>query len=458
MTARSWSLRRRLLAWLLVPLSLLAIGMVAATYVSAVESTNRAYDRILLASALAIAERVVLEDGEIDVDLPYVALEMLSSSAQDRVFYQVKDGEGQIVTGYRDLPGEVIPVDDAPLFIDAIYRDFAVRVATLTRPVRGRRSVERFTVKVAQTTSERSRLVREIVVRSGLGLAVVLLLVGVITWIGITRGLAPLERLRTAIRRRSSGDLSPLGTDVPREVDALVGSINGLMARLEESLAAMRRFIANASHQLRTPLAGLRTQTEVMMRRTGGQVDLEALQDLHGVTLRASRLADQLLAMARAEPGAGNQAAEPVDLAGLAREVTSVRVPRALEKSVDLGFDGPEQATLVQGDPTMLGEMLANVIDNAIVYAPAATRVTVRVDGASDDVVMVEVEDNGAGIPPDERERVFDRFYRPAGSPAGGCGLGLAIVREVAERHSGSVKLTDGPEGNGLKVVIQVQR
>ncbi|PIW26006.1 MAG: sensor histidine kinase [Rhodospirillales bacterium CG15_BIG_FIL_POST_REV_8_21_14_020_66_15] len=456
MTGRSWSLRSRLIAWLLLPLSLLAAAMVAAAYFNAVYSANRAYDRILLASALAIAERVVLEDGDLDVDLPYVALEMLSSSTQDRVFYQVIDGKGGIVTGYRGIPNLAGVVTNEPVFFNAAYRGFDVRVAELTRTARGRQGNEQFTVRVAQTTSERRRLVREIVTGAIIGLVIVLALVGIITWVGITWGLAPLGSLRSAILNRSSEDLRPLATNVPREVDSLVASINSLMARLDESLQTMRRFIADASHQLKSPLAGLRTQTEVILKHSKPEDDRGPYLELRQLILRASHLVDQLLTMARAEPGGGGYAKEPVDFEKLAKNVTMAWVPRALEKAVDLGFEGGTRGAVVRGDPTLLEEMLANLIDNAIIYSPENSDVTVNLGAPWNDQVVIRVEDAGKGIPESERGRVFDRFYRPAGSPAGGCGLGLAIVREIAEQHGGAVRLLDGKNGKGTSVEIRL--
>ena len=379
MTGKSWSLRRRLIAWLLIPLSLLCAVMLTSAYFSAITAADKAYDRLLFASALTIADRVIVEDGELEVDLPYVALEMFASTAQDRVFYQVSGLEDEIVTGYRDLPSVPSGGGDTPAFFDAEYRGLTVRVAVLSKPIHVNGIKGQFTVKVAQTKGDRHLLINDFMVGATIRLVLLLSLAAAFTWMGITLGLAPLKRLQFAIRMRSSQDLSPLETDVPKEVRDLVMAINGLMTRIGGSFTSMRRFIADASHQLRTPLATLKLQAEVALRQQNPDVIKDKVAELHESTRRTSRLLEQLLTLARIEPDSGVHRLESVDLADLAAEMTRSLVPVALQKEIDLGFERDTGGASVTGDPVFLGEMLYNVIENAIMYCPRESRITVRV-------------------------------------------------------------------------------
>lgn len=454
MSRATWSIRRRLLVWLLGPLLLVSAIILVVNYFQARDIADAAYDRLLAASAQAIAERVVVADGELEVDLPYVALDMLASTAQDRVFYQVSGPDGQFVTGYRDLPppsGKISHSDGASLYYDAVYRGEPVRVTVLSSPLMAWGVQGNFKVQVAQTRGERDRLTQELVLASALRLLIVVVLAATIIWFGISRGLAPLTQLRRSIRARSPQDLRPITETVPREVRDLVEAINQLMARLEENLAVLQRFIADASHQLRTPLAGLQAQIELALREQDPATLKEALQRLHAATRRTSRLANQLLSLARAAPKGAGSALSTLDLAELAMTVTREVVPEAVTRDRDLGFEGRGQLQ-INGDPLLLRELLKNLIDNALRYTPAQSRITVRVAPREGGNALLEVEDEGPGIPPEERGRVLDRFYRMPGSPGEGSGLGLAIVKEIADRHGAMMTLDSGTGGRGLRV------
>ncbi len=454
MSQANWSLRRRLLVWLLVPLVLLSALMLVQAFYSARDAADKAYDRLLLASALAIADRVVVESGELDVDLPYVALEMLSTTAQDRVFYRVVGPGDAFITGYGDLPSlpdGAAPADGAPVFFDATYRGDRVRIAALAQPIATAEISGLYLVQVAQTRGERDRLTRELVLESASQLLLLLTVVGLVSWLAIRRGLAPLARLQGAIMARSPDDLRPLDQEVPKEVRHLVGAINDLLGRLGVTLGGMQRFIADASHQLRTPLAALQTQTEVALREQDASAVRDALARLQQSTRRTSRLANQLLSLARATPQPSHGHG-PVDLARLAKTVATDAAATAIERDIDLGFEADEGPHRVAGDEVLLGELMRNLVDNALRYCPAGARITVRVRRG--DAICLEVEDDGPGISPVERERVFERFYRAPGSAADGCGLGLAIVREIAHSHGGTVTLREGRDGVGLLVQV----
>jgi two-component system sensor histidine kinase TctE len=277
-----------------------------------------------------------------------------------------------------------------------------------------------------------------------------IVLAGLAVWYGVGRGLAPLSALRREIESRSERDLSALPEEqTPQEVRPLIHAINDLLARLGAAIATQQRFIADAAHQLRTPVAGIKTQTELALRQKRPDEVQATLKQLHNATEQTARLVNQLLSLARTEPVGGRvQNSEPVDLVRLARDATTEWVPRALDRKIDLGFDSPLDAARVEGDAFMLKEMLNNLLDNAVRYTQPGGQVTVRVEPAAGAMALT-VEDNGPGIPEPERERVFERFYRVLGSGADGCGLGLAIVREIALSHGGEASIAIGANGAG---------
>ena len=309
-------------------------------------------------------------------------------------------------------------------------------------------------VLVGETLNKRRTLANEVLVGMLLPEFLLIALIGALVWFGIERGLRPLSTLQAEIASRSHRDLSPLPEhNAPGEVRALIHAMNELLARLAGALSAQQRFVADAAHQLRTPLAGIRTQSELALRQQNLADVQHTLQQLNTATGQTTHLINQLLSLARAEPGAARaQAMQRIDVAGLARETTTEWVPRALARDIDLGFDG-EGIAIVEGDPLFIREMLGNLLDNAIRYTQAGGRVTVRVASATN-TVQLSVEDNGPGIPEEERERVFERFHRVLGSGEEGCGLGLAIVREIAQGHNAEIRLTAGANGCGTLVTI----
>jgi two-component system sensor histidine kinase TctE len=458
------SLRARLLVSLLVPVG--AVWAIDAwfTYDTVRRSMDTAYDRALHASALAISEHVTLGAGEPVVDLPAVALEMLDTGEQERVFYRVSyrtgGGPDTFITGYEDLPAAPVIAPAAKpsalVFYEARYRGDAIRVAALRTdlPTEPGTAV---LVQVAETLGGRANMSRHIVVRA---LAVEFLLIaltGALVAFGVSRGLRPLLELSRQVANRSASDLTPIAEHVPREVRPLVDATNGFMARVRAAIAAQRRFIADASHQLRTPLSVLRAEADAALRREGAAELREAVERLRAHSEATSHLATQLLALARAEPdSAGAGALAPIDLASVARETCAALVPHALSHQVDLGYEGDGPAS-VRGDALLLRELLSNLVDNAVRHGRPAGRITVSVTsgGGTPAAPTLAVEDDGPGIPAAERERVLERFYRVPGTRGDGCGLGLAIVNEVARRHGATLHLLDGPDGKGLRVEVR---
>ncbi|MDM9625775.1 sensor histidine kinase N-terminal domain-containing protein [Rhizobium sp. S152] len=458
MTA-AYSLRRRLLFWLLISTAVIGVVALADTYREAVQTSNIVSDRVLAGSALAIAERVVVaEDGSLQVDIPYVALEMLTSAAQDRVFYRVDGPPGQFITGYQALPVIKETKGDGAVFADDRFRNEPIRVATLNRSAStGIRSVP-FTVTVAETTIARRQLARAILLRSALRLSVMILGAAIIVWISVTVALRPLYKLRDAIGERSPDDLHPIEQSVPSEVQPLVDTVNGFMIRLEQALDALRNFTGNASHQLRTPLAIIRTQLALSARAT-------SLSDAQAVALKgdqavahAERVLAQLLLMAKIDAATSREAltATAIDLTAIAQEITGELIPIASAAGIDLGFEGDGQE-MIRAEPLLIGELLRNLAGNAIAYAGHGAEVTVRIRGL-DDAVLLEVEDNGPGIRPDQLDTVRRRFSRADQSGAPGAGLGLPIVEEICGLFNATLDLGPGGDGRGLKAVVTFAR
>ncbi len=450
------TLRRQLLEWLLWPLVLVMAASSVAAYYVAVRFATIAYDRALFDTTLDISGQIKVIDGNLHVDLPRAATTMIESDEYDRVYYMVSGPRGEFIVGHRGLPpppaGAVL---GKPLYYDAEYLGAPVRVAALYIALDGLpEGRSNILVQMAETLNKRHILANEILFAMLIPEAVLIFLVGVVVWHGVARGLRPLAALGREIGQRSHRDLSPLPEkNVPEELHALISAMNGLFTRLGAALSAQRRFVADAAHQLRTPLAGIRTQAELALRHENLAEVRHTLGQLNSASARTTRLVNQLLSLARAEPEAQRtQAFEKIDLYALARATTMEWVPQALERHIDLGFEG-EGRVWIEGDALLLQEMLSNLIDNALRYTQSGGQVTVRT-ALSGKHAELSIEDNGPGIPPEEHERVFERFYRVLGSGAEGCGLGLAIVREIAEGHGARVSLGNGNGGCGTLVRV----
>ncbi len=301
-------------------------------------------------------------------------------------------------------------------------------------------------VQVAQPMAVRRALATSMALRTVVPLLAVLPLLALLAWVTIARGLRPIARLASTLSARSPRELEPLPeAGLPQEVTPLVHALNGLLARLDDARSAQRTFIADAAHELRTPLTAVHLQAQLAQRAATAQERAAAFAELTAGLERATRLVEQLLTLAREEPGVAERPLAQVDLGALAQDVIGERASLAAARSIDLGFTGTEQAmrSVVAGDRESLYTLLANLIDNAVRYTPAGGRVDVAVAREADAVVLT-VRDSGPGLPPEEYPRVFDRFYRAPGTAAPGSGLGLAIVKRIAERHQASIELGPG--------------
>ncbi|MBP7292533.1 MAG: hypothetical protein KBB21_38245, partial [Nannocystaceae bacterium] len=321
-------------------------------------------------------------------------------------------------------------------------------------------------VQVAETLDKRARLANEIIKGVIFPQFMILPVAVMLVWFGLSRGLAPLKSLQRRIRDRDPDDPSPIDPrGAPEEIAPLVDAFNDLLGRQNATVAAQKRFIADAAHQMKTPLAGLRTQAELAMREQDPAELHRALEQIGRGSQRAAHLVSQLLALARTENLRDVATLEPLDLDAFAREVVSDWVPAAIERGIDLGYetrraqwddDGGDASTRIAGHPILLREAMNNLIDNALRYTPREGAVTVRVvaDGRR---VLLEVEDSGPGIPEAERALVFERFYRVLGTGVDGSGLGLPIVREIATQHGATIEVDDarpGEEAPGARFTV----
>ncbi len=444
------SLRQRIARWLFS--LLLGFLLLNAWFGqrNAGQAVNRAYDRGLMSSAHLIAERTYSTHGEVVVDLPYAALDVTN----ERVFYGVFWPDGEVITGYDDLPRLLPPGQDI-VVSDTDYRGQPVRLVAMRKKLYDpdQMNASSVIVVVAETVDGRSALARDILIddlwRQGLMALLGLLLM----WVIITRALRPMTELGEAFARRREDDLTPVGTDgIPAEVRPLIDAVNHHMQRIEAMLQARKRFVADAAHQLRTPIAVLRTQIDYGLRQhTPGELR-EAFEGVDRSVRHMQRLTQQLLSLSSAEAINGlSREREQVDLAALVREVAGELSPLAIERRIDLGFEADGDAARgapVWGHAALLREMASNLIDNALRYTQPGGSVTARVAVGPD--VCLLVSDTGPGIPPEERAKVFQRFYRILGGDrTEGSGLGLAIVREIVLSHGGQVSLEGGEGGRG---------
>lgn len=436
------TLRKRLLVSLLAPLAAMLLISLAADYHIAFDPADEAYDHALVDDTVALAGRVHASGTAIEVDLPAAAEAVLRSNGRDQEFLAVRGPDGLLLAGDADLqPGPAMP-GHRPALSNATLRGEKVRKAsyrleTPSGPV---------TVVVAETTRKRERAGSKILAAMVVPNVLLILATLGLVYIGVRSGLAPLAHLSEEIGRRSPHDLSPLPKgNVPGEAEPLINAMTTLIDDLRGAAMAQQAFLANAAHQLKTPLAALQTQLEL----TAAEIPEECrhrVENLRDATQRLSHLAHQLLALARSGPEADiAHERRPVDLAHMLSENASVWYDRALARDIDLGFDA--DTAVVDGSEWLLRELLSNLIDNALKYTPPGGQVTARSGIGEDGRPFIEVEDNGPGIPEAEHSRIFDRFYRAAGSPGSGTGLGLAIVKEVADRHDATIDLADAPEG-----------
>lgn len=448
------SLRAQLLLRLTLPLIVIVMLDAGVSYFVALHYADLAYDRWLLDSAHSLAQEVKAQRDEVTVDLPQSALEVFRWDDVDQTYFKISSHRAGFLAGDQAVPEPPSPnwQGESPYYFDSAIQGRPVRVVALLMAPTA--SAEEVLITVAETVNKRRAMMHEVLLASVLPQLLLILATGAYVWRGVNRGLRPLKLLTHSIAQRSPRDLAPISdSDVPLEVRALTHTINDLLQRLAQAMAAQRRFIENAAHQLRTPLAGLKLQAERALRNDDLDAMKPALRQINNSADRVAHLSSQLLALARAEPfmDGGRQFRE-VDLVALSRACCMDWAPRMLEQHIELNFEAPDGTIPLLGDETLLREMLNNLLDNALRYGRANGSITVSLSAQTEPVLMVE--DDGPGIPLAEIDRVLERFYRIPGSPGEGCGLGLAIIREIAELHGARLRLEQAGHGTGLRVVV----
>ena len=452
----SQSLRRQLLLWLLLPQLGLWLGGGALTYRMALNYAEKGLDQSLTQSVRSLARQIKPLGSGLMVDFPQAAQAIIEEDPQDRVSYMVSSPPGKFLIGNQTLTDPPPPhrlgalvfyrleIDGKPM------RAVALDVAYGTE---GPPQILR--VQLAKSYVARERIAGELI---GDLLAPLLLLgvvLSVLVYAGIKRGMVPLTKLERQLKTRSEADLTPLEvTSAPTEVHALVNAINRLLTAVRRNVSQEKRFINDAAHQLRTPLAGLINQTDLALGENDLALLKARLHKVHAGAQRSAHLVNQLLALARSS---SEVPLAPVDLVPLAQDVARELSPRAVSLKVDLGYEGAEHAW-VQGSAILLREAISNLLDNALRYgispdASPESTVTVSVQ-QQDGQVVLAVEDNGPGLSDAQREHVFERFWRGSELP-GGCGLGLAIVQEIARLHQGEARVAPVAP-HGLRVSLRL--
>jgi two-component system, OmpR family, sensor histidine kinase TctE len=441
------SISRRLIFWLAVPLLLMALCGSLVHYFNNVTSGFIGSDRRLKEATSSLMAHILVKDGEVTLQ---PGADGKSPPAIDSITYALRDTQGRLLIGDPHLPAVAISTANAQIFAMAQIDQRSVRTLTTRFDIRS---------GVIIITVADLRVVTEPAARYGLmstllwdfvQLDVTLVLV----WIGIQFGLRPVKKLRDEIADRSPLDLRPIvESSVPREIAPVVVTLNRLFAMLRSSVQSQQQFIANTAHQLRTPITGMQAQLSLLIAEPAAQPVRSRLLTLEEGIRQLAHSANQLLTLARADPAA-NMAAknQSIELNSIVGEVVAKFFDRALQSNIDLGID-VHPASII-ADPSLLDDLLSNLVDNALKYTPAGGSVTVSA-GAAQGRAYLAVEDTGPGIPESERHAVKQRFYRMPNSPGHGSGLGLAIVEEIAQLYGASMLIGAGANGVGTKVLLQ---
>ena len=439
---------------MLAPLLFVWPLSIAFTHYFANNVANYPYDQALREHVAAIARQVKLVNGKAQLSLPASARALLRADETDSVYFHVVTFDGKFLAGDKELPMSQLPLDESTVpgeiyQRDADFKGQDLRLAYTYLAEPNMPKSQWVVIEVGETTEKRSQLANKIVASVILPQFIIIPLAVMLVWFGLSRGLRPLTRLRQTIDAREPDDLSPIATRrVPEELEPLVEAFNEMLERMKRSVEAQQRFVADAAHQLRTPLTGLKTQAQFAIRETDPEALRHALRQIATGVDRAGRLVNQLLTLARTEGGElAQRRHESLDLSLLVREVVEDWVSVAIEKNIDLGYES-EGPAMISGNAFLLCELAKNLIDNALRYTPAGGHVTCRVV-ANPDTVLLEVEDDGVGISEEQAELVFERFYRVDDASTEGSGLGLAIVQEIAMQHDSRASLRPNPQGKG---------
>ncbi|HXW68871.1 MAG TPA: sensor histidine kinase N-terminal domain-containing protein, partial [Dissulfurispiraceae bacterium] len=416
---------------------------------------NTAYDRSLADSARDLTRQITIVHGREVLDLPPAAEKMFVTDEYDKIYFKVIDSGGALLAGEPNLPSPPVNSGNNDLIMhDGLLKGRKLRIASRYYVPSRSPSKLPVLVQAAETLNKRKIMANEILTALVLPQLLLILSASLVVGFGISRGLRPLQHLRREITARSHRDLSPVEEGhAPMEVLPIIDSINALMARLEEAMSAQQRFVSNAAHQLRTPVAGLITQIDLALRHTDRESLLQSLKQLRTSAERVSRLVGQMLDLSKVEPEANKMPElKPLNLTETVQEVTKAWFSHSFGKKIDIGYEGPDEEIMIHGDQFLIKILLDNLLDNALRYSPPGSSVTTKLK--KNGSIILSVEDNGPGIPVQERDSVFQRFYRVLGNNAEGSGLGLSIVREIANIHEATVSIDDPGDHVGTVVKI----
>lgn len=448
------SIRTRLLFWLIFPLTAVAGIVSFETFYSARQISNELYDKTLLAGMLTISENVVASNGTL---LAENTLNVLTENLGDQFFYYVFGPNGAFVTGYSGypkIPSDIDLKDGKPTFYDGVYQGHKVRVVTMRQLLSGRELNGWTTITTWQKTTERANLTLSLFGRSLIRLIAMILAAGVIVWVAVSFGLRPLKRLQQAIETRTPSDLTPIRRTMPMELTGIVGSMNNLFARVARSKTNRERFIGDAAHQLRNPIAALKVQAEVALEAKDNQKKTEGLEQIVDVANNTSVMVNQMLTSARAHAlDADTQ--ELLDMSKVVQDVARSIAPKALEKDQDFSIDANTEIFVV-GDKVLLREAIANLIDNAIKYSPSGSAVHVKIY-ETEDMVAIEISDSGRSFTEDEFLRHCLPFFTGSNEQSGS-GLGLAIAKDVSVSHGGYLNTKPQADGLGKTITITLPK
>ncbi|MBC7756766.1 MAG: sensor histidine kinase N-terminal domain-containing protein [Bdellovibrio sp.] len=455
------SLKNQLFSWLLSLLLPLIFITAAAGYFLSSHYINLAYDKSLYRTALALANQVSLEALGAQVDLPQVAKDLLEFDEDDDIYFRITGPRGDLLTSHSDLPlPKSYPNADQSLYYNANLAGKKLRVAIYALPISAEFSTNAATnnvyVMVGETLEKRRRMASEILLSMLLPQLLIILLVSGLLFFGIKRGLQPLDTFKNDLKQRNINDLSPVdNSQAPKELWPLLNAFNDLLTRVNGAVSKEQRFIADAAHQLKTPLAGLKTQAELALREKEPAKIAHALDQINQASGNLAHMVNQLLILSKAEPdGATFLTLNPVDLLALAQSATSDWVELALHKKIDLGFSSNLKTAFINGNAALLRELINNLIDNAIRYTPLGGRITVGIR-QENKAIIFEVQDDGIGLESENQALIFERFYRVLGTQQDGCGLGLTIVQEIAERHGATVSVMSNGPGKGSLFIVR---
>lgn len=454
--ARAESLRFNLMAWLVIPGAVILAVSLWLSYGSAARQATLVTDRQLIASARMIAEQIQYSGGTFNVVVPPSALELFASDSHDEIAYAVIAPGDELIAGYPGLkPPDLAPPDLGYDYFQTMFRTEAMRAVILRQPVLTPQGESSLSVLVGETQKAREELQQDLWIRGFVEQALLVLAVALSIWVGISHQLRPLLRLRQKLLERDPSSFEPLdAASVQLEVRPLVQALNDHMERLRVQIERQQRFLDTAAHQLRTPLAVMKTQIGYARRTSEAKEIDEALRQVDGNLTAMSRLANQLLALARVDNEPAALAPETVDLGSLAQQVVAEAAPRALDAGRLLSFEATGRY-LVEAAPLLLRELILNLVDNSIAHAGNGAVTLVSVTCAAGAAVLT-VTDDGAGVAEEERALLLEPFRRGRAAAAGGSGLGLSIVVEIARAFGGTVELSDGATARGFGVVVRL--